>query len=211
MTAQPHLAGIVLAGGLSTRLGGGDKTLLEIAGRSILDRIVERLRPQVGVLAISANGDPSRFSSHGLPVLADSGPPGRHGPLAGIHSGLRWAKSIGCSNLVSVAGDTPFFPDSLAERLLEAAAGLPRIAFATSGGRSHPVFALWPVSLEDELAHFIDHGDRLSVLAFIHGRASVDVDFPVTTVGGKPLDPFFNINTAADLAEADAIARMLAA
>ena len=141
------IAGLVLAGGRATRLGGGDKPLRLLGGRPMLARVLERLLPQVEQIAISANGDPARFAAFGLPVLPDDGPAGRAGPLAGILSGLQWARrEAAFEKLLTVAGDTPFFPTDLAARLNAASAGHPdRIAVAASGGRRHPVFALWPV------------------------------------------------------------------
>src|SRR5665213_2347399 len=143
------IAGIVLAGGLARRLGGGDKGLRLLAGRTILDRIVERARPQVGVLALNANGDPARFAGVGLPVIPD-GVAGNPGPLAGILAGLDWAAEAvsGARHVASFAGDAPFLPLDLVEQLAAALADSGAdIACARSGGRLHPVFALWPVAL----------------------------------------------------------------
>jgi molybdopterin-guanine dinucleotide biosynthesis protein A len=149
MTVAAEISGVVLAGGRATRLGGGDKPLRPLGGRPMLARILERLKPQVGNIALSANGDPARFAGYGLPVLADEEPAGQAGPLAGILSGMVWAKTQGSRQMLTVAGDTPFFPLDLAARLAEARAGhADHIAVALSGGRRHPVFALWPVSLE---------------------------------------------------------------
>ncbi|TIM25805.1 MAG: molybdenum cofactor guanylyltransferase MobA, partial [Mesorhizobium sp.] len=108
------IAGIILAGGQSRRMGGGDKSLLALGGRRVLDHVVARLAPQVGPLALSANGDPTRFAKFGLPVLADT-VEGYAGPLAGILAGLEWA-SMACSVVVTVAGDTPFFPEDVVGR-----------------------------------------------------------------------------------------------
>jgi molybdopterin-guanine dinucleotide biosynthesis protein A len=208
VTHASDIAGIVLAGGRATRLGGGDKPLRPLGGRPMLAHILERLGPQVGAVAISANGDPSRFAEYRLPVLADDGPAGQAGPLAGILSGMAWAKAAGRRKVLTVAGDTPFFPADLAERLADAVARRPGyIAVAASGGHRHPVFALWPVALEADLSVFLTESATYSVAAFLERHETAGVDFPIATLAGKAVDPFFNVNTPADLAEAEAIVR----
>lgn len=205
MTRSGDIAAIVLAGGRATRLGGGDKPLQLLAGRPMLASILERLEPQVAMVAISANGDPARFAEYGLPVLADEGK--QSGPLSGILAGLRWAKTEGMPKVLSIAGDTPFFPADLAGRLAEEVAGRGDIAVAASGGRRHPVFALWPVSLEADLRNFLAESATFSVAVFLERHGTVSVDFPMANVEGQSLDPFFNVNTPEDLAEAEAIVR----
>jgi molybdopterin-guanine dinucleotide biosynthesis protein A len=202
--------GVVLCGGRSSRMGGGDKCLLPFGDTTILHRVVQRLQPQVRTMSINANSEPSRFSAYGVPVL-DDGVPGFAGPLAGVLSGMRWAAGFpGCDSLLSVAGDTPFFPGNLAGRLAESASQAPGlIAVATSGGRRHPVFALWPISLADRLEHFLSAEGNRRVNAFIDTQGVVEVDFPMGTGAGGPLDPFFNINTPEDLAEAWRISEKL--
>lgn len=200
------VAGLVLAGGHATRLGGGDKPLRPIGGRPMLAHVLERLAPQVGPVAISANGDPARFAEYRLPVLADVGE--QAGPLSGILSGMAWARAAGSEKVLTVAGDTPFFPYDLAARLAEAVAEHPgHIAVAASGGRRHPVFALWPVSLEADLSDFLAGAKTFSVAAFMERHQPASVDFPIGTARARSLDPFFNVNTPADLAEAEAILR----
>lgn len=208
MAAKSSTAGVILAGGRATRLGGGDKPLRALGGRPMLARILQRLGPQVGAIAISANGDPARFAKYGLPVLADAAPGGQAGPLAGILSGLAWSKAEGCRKMLTVAGDTPFFPLDLAERLADAVGGRPDdIAVATSRGRRHPVFALWPVWLEADLGNFLAASASFSVAAFLERHGTVSVDFAAAGTGGTAVDPFFNVNTPEDLAEAEAIVR----
>lgn len=207
-TGSIDIAGLILCGGRSSRMGGGDKGLLLLGGSSILSRIAERLGP-IRPLAISANGDPARFSAFPLPVLADT-VPGYAGPLAGILAGMLWAAGQGCGRLLTVAGDTPFFPADLAWRLATAAAGQPdRIAVASSNGRRHPVFALWPTALRDDLKHFLAESGTGKVNTFIDLHDPVDVAFPLAEHHGRSIDPFFNVNTPVDLAEARRIAQML--
>jgi len=204
-----NIAGIILAGGQSRRMGGGDKTLLALGGRSLLDHVVKRLVPQVGPLALSANGDPARFAGFGLPVLADT-VEGYAGPLAGILTGIEWA-SIACDAVVTVAGDTPFFPNNLVERLAAAAATKRgAIAVASSGGRRHPTFALWPLGLHDDLRRFLVDEDNRRVSTFIDRHDVVEVEFPMLASGGQQIDPFFNINTPDDLAIAERLLQSIA-
>ncbi|BCG73438.1 molybdenum cofactor guanylyltransferase [Mesorhizobium sp. 113-1-2] len=198
---ERDIAGIVLAGGQSRRMGGGDKSLLPLGSGSVLDQLLSRFGPQIETLALSANGDPQRFSRFGLPVLADT-IEGFAGPLAGILTGLEWAAaSTSCKAVVTAAGDTPFLPLDLVERLAAAAGEHPgSIAVASSAGRRHPTFALWPIDCRDALRHFLVDGDNRRVSAFIERHGHVEVEFPVLQPAG--LDPFFNINVPDDLAEA---------
>ena len=190
--------GIILAGGQARRMGGGDKGLLDLGGRSLLDRVIERIEGQVGGLALNANGDPARFAGFGLPVLPDS-VADFPGPLAGVLAGLDWAAEMGARHVVSVAADTPFFTLDLAERLTRAAekARTPIALAAThEGGRAnrHPTFGLWPVALREDLRSALDQGVRKVVLwTDSHGAASAAFDD----------NAFFNINTPEDLAEAE--------
>jgi molybdenum cofactor guanylyltransferase len=203
MTTTADIAGVILCGGRSSRMGGGDKSLQRIGGKPMLARIIDRLQPQLDRLALNANGDPTRFKLYGLPVLSDS-LPDFPGPLAGILAGMEWASALpGVSHLVSVAGDTPFFPRDLVKRLVAVSA--PRnITVASSAGRRHPVFALWPIGLRDDLALFLGSGNS-KVSAFIDRHDPIDVEFPLATTGGASFDPFFNINTPGDLEEAHRI------
>ena len=202
--------GVILAGGLATRMGGGDKCLLMAGGRSLLAHAIDRLRPQVDGLILNANGDPARFAGFGLPVVADS-VAGFAGPLAGVLAGMEAAAARGASHIATVAGDTPFFPGDLAARLRDAAQaeGKPlACAAAPEGGRlwDHPTFGLWPVALAADLRAALEGGVRKVVLwTGRHGcaRAVFDPGPP----DGSGIDPFFNVNTPADLTEADRIAR----
>jgi molybdopterin-guanine dinucleotide biosynthesis protein A len=192
--------GLILAGGRATRMGFGDKGLLRLGGRTLLERVVDRVSPQVEGLALNANGDPARFARFGLPVLADP-LPGFPGPLAGVLAGLDWAAAQGADDVVSVAADTPFFPPDLVPRLLMArdGAAVPIALAATPGPERHPTFGLWPVALRDDLRAALEGGLRKVVdWTDRHGAASA-----VFPVGGY--DPFFNVNTPEDLAKAEAM------
>ena len=185
-------------------MGGGDKTLLALGGRPLLDHVVRRLAPQVGSLVLSANGDPARFEAVGLQILADT-VEGYAGPLAGILTGLEWAAAnTACKSLVTAAGDTPFLPADLVATLAAAAASRPgSIAVASSSGRQHPTFALWPLGLRQALRHFLVDEDNRRISAFIERHDFVEVEFPLLAAGGDEIDPFFNINVADDLAVAE--------
>jgi molybdenum cofactor guanylyltransferase len=190
------IAAVVLAGGRSSRMGGGDKPLLPLAGRPLLAHLLDRLSPQIARIAINANGNAARFAEFGLPVVPDT-TPGFAGPLAGLLAGMGWAAELPkVTALATVAGDTPFFPADLIAKLSQAPAG--HIVLAASAGRSHPVFGLWPLALRADLERFIEDGGR-RVMDFVARHPASVVDFPIQ--GG--LDPFFNINAPEDLAAAE--------
>jgi molybdopterin-guanine dinucleotide biosynthesis protein A len=190
--------GVLLAGGLARRMGGGDKPLLTLAGRPLLAHAAAALAPQCTALVLNANGDPARFAAFGLPVVADT-LPGHPGPLAGILAGMRWAAAHhpGRADILTIAADTPLLPGDFGARLA-AARGTAPIACARSGGWTHPTAALWPVALADRLEAAIRAGAR-GVLAWATGEGLALADF-----AAEPHDPFFNINTPQDLAAAEA-------
>jgi molybdopterin-guanine dinucleotide biosynthesis protein A len=202
VTTPPTL-GLVLAGGQARRMGGGDKARIRIGGVTILQRVLGCLGPQCDAIIINANGDPARFADTGLPVVADS-VPDFAGPLAGILAGLDWAAANAqqCDWLLSVPGDCPFLPKNLVARLHQArlAAGLP-LACAGSGEWRHPVVALWPVTLREDLRRaLIDDGSRkIDIWTARHGVAVAD--WPA-----EPIDPFFNVNTPEERARAEILA-----
>ena len=204
MTSElPPTLGLVLAGGLARRMGGGDKPLRTIGGVTILERVLSRLRAQCAPVIINANGDPARFAATGLPVVADD-VPDFAGPLTGILAGLDWAAAHvpNVAFVASAPGDCPFLPRDLVARLHQARqqANLPLVC-ARSGEWRHPVVALWPVALREGLrAAVTTEGLRkIEVWTARHGVALAD--WPVL-----PVDPFFNVNTPDDAAEADRIA-----
>lgn len=194
--------GVILAGGLASRMGGGDKGLLRLGGQTLLTRVIERLAPQVAELAINANGDAARFDGYALPILPDS-IAGFAGPLAGVLAGLDWAAEQGADTIVTAAADTPFFPCDLVPQLLLASEGMaqPLVLAATPdpkrGQARHPTFGLWPVALRDDLRAALDGGLRKVVLWTDQhgGRTAL---FPQE-------DAFFNVNTPDDLAQAEAM------
>jgi molybdopterin-guanine dinucleotide biosynthesis protein A len=192
-----EVAGVLLAGGLSRRMGGGDKSLRLLGGRTILARVIERARPQCAALLLNANGDPARFAGYGLPVRGDL-VEGFAGPLAGVLTGMAWAREA-VPGARWLASDAPFFPTDLVARLSDAVARAgAELACAQSGGRSHPVFGLWPLRLFDSLKRAVLEENIRKVDAWTARHKLVQVEFPTV-----PLDPFFNANRPEDLAEAE--------
>jgi molybdopterin-guanine dinucleotide biosynthesis protein A len=197
-----NIIGVLLAGGLARRMGGGDKPLRLLAGRPLLDHVIERLRPQVAGLVLNANGDPARFAGYGLAVIADS-IPDYAGPLAGILAGLDWAATHhpDCPMIVSVATDAPFLPLDLVSRMSEAlTAEGADLACAASSGQAHPVIGLWPVRLRDDLRRALVE----------EGLRKVDIwtaRYRLATIAfsDQPIDPFFNANRPEDLERAAAL------
>jgi len=199
---KPPISAVILAGGAARRLGGGDKPLRTIAGKSILDWIIGRIEPQVQFLAISANGDPTRFASYALPVLPDLVPD--LGPMAGIASAMEWAKKTNpaASHVLLVSGDTPFLPPDLVERLsIVTALNASQIVAASSSGKIHPTIALWPLAAMPMIKKALSEkkGRRVSDWLSILNHHSVEWDHDL-------FDPFFNVNTPEDLQEAEKIA-----
>ncbi len=191
--------GVILAGGQARRMGGGDKGLIVLKGRTLLDRVIDRLGPQTDGLVLNANGDPERFAEYGMPVVGDT-VEGFVGPLAGVLAGMEHAAAQGHSHIVTAAADTPFFPEDLVTRLEWAAvrAATPiALAGTQEEGRAtrHPTFGLWPVALRADLRAVLEGGLRKVVLwTDTHGAATAGFDDGA----------FFNVNTPEDLAEAEA-------
>ena len=201
--ATPPTLGAILAGGLARRLGGGDKALRTVGGRTVLARLVERMAPQVTRLILNANDDPRRFESVGLPVVGDS-LPGHPGPLAGVLAALDWAalSEPATEWVVTVPGDAPFLPHDLVARLhAERQRSRATFACAASNGWTHPVVGLWPVSIREELRRAVAVEGVRKIDAFTQRHPSAAVEWAAV-----PVDPFMNVNTPEDLAEADRLA-----
>jgi molybdopterin-guanine dinucleotide biosynthesis protein A len=201
MSDQPTIIGVILAGGLAKRMGGGDKCLLPLSGKTLLQRSIERAQPQVGKLLLNANGNSLRFARSRLTVVADvySGNPG---PLAGIHAALTWMNQHQPDEewLASLACDTPFFPTDFVARLQTAAKEADSLlAIATSKGRVHPIFAVWHASLINKIGQTLAEPDHPRLQEWVEAQNPVYVDF-----GTEGYDPFFNINTPQDLYSAEA-------
>lgn len=193
--------GVILAGGQATRMGGGDKGLLPLGRRRVIDHVLDRFTPQVADLAINANGTTTQWDQFDLPVIADT-MAGFPGPLAGVLAGLDWAATQGADHIVTVAADTPFFPDDLVPQLLLAGedTGL-ALAATQKAGKTfrHPTFGLWPVALRDDLRGALAEGLR-KVVMWTDQHGAGQALFP-----SHKIDPFFNINTPDDLAQAEAM------
>ena len=206
MLGSQSIAGCVLAGGQSRRMGGREKSMLSLAGKPMLAHVLERLGPQVELLFVNANGPPDRFSQFDVPVVADS-LKGHLGPLAGIHAGLHWLRDQApeISHMVTVSTDAPLMPRDLVARFaapLEPSSD--NISMARSAGRLHPVIALWPVSLADDLELAVRDGTR-KVLRWTDTHIVHAIDFEPLYLGDGEIDPFFNANTPDELARLETI------
>ena len=191
-----RIFGVILAGGQGRRMGGADKALLRLSGQTLIHRAVDRLEPQVERLAISANGDPTRFDRFGLTVLGDDA---SLGPLSGILSALNWAATLGATAVVSAPVDCPFLPPDLAPRLCLAAESSPSgTALAASGGVLHPTFGLWPTALRAQLAQFLTSGAKARIKDFAAAHHAATAQFPDDAA-------FANMNTPEDLARASTL------
>lgn len=196
--------GVILAGGLARRMGGGDKGRLILQGQSMMSRVVERLAPQVAQVGLNANGDPDRFEDLGLPVFPDS-IDGYAGPLAGVLAGLDWACAQGGEHIVTVAADTPFFPCDLVPQLILASEGM-KVPLALAATKEpngvsmwQPTFGLWPVALREDLRGHLQNGLR-KIVQWTEIHSVRQAAFSST-----PFDPFFNVNTPQDLETANTL------
>jgi molybdenum cofactor guanylyltransferase len=207
MTAEGNTVGVILAGGLSRRMGGGDKSMSDIDGRTILDHVISRFRPQCSDLLLNANGDPGRFAGFGLPVIAD-GVADYPGPLAGVLAAMDWAAARRPDSkwVASAAGDCPFLPRDLVSRLNVARTQTEAtLVVAQSGEQRQPVVGLWPVYLRGELREALLSGVR-KIQTWTARYAIAVAVWPM-----EPVDPFFNVNTVDDLAEARRLTALLKA
>jgi molybdopterin-guanine dinucleotide biosynthesis protein A len=201
----PSTPGVLLAGGLARRMGGGDKPMRTIGGRTILERVIARLKPQCDGIILNANGDPGRFAPFGLTVVADN-VPDFPGPLAGILAALDWAAANRpeAEWVLSAAADCPFLPHDLVMRLHQGRAEeKAQLAVAVSGEQSHPVIGLWHVGLRGELRHALVKEDIRKIDRWTARYRLAAVSWPT-----EPLDPFFNANTVEDIAEAERLASL---
>ncbi len=205
MPASNHILGVILAGGRSQRFGGGDKALADLAGRSILERVVARFRPQVGRLMLNVNGDARRFADFGIETIADRENP-ELGPLSGLLAAMDWAAEQAPDTrlIATVSADVPFLPNDLVSRLDAARNG--GIAIAMSAGRRHPTVGLWPLHVRQAVADALSRR-ALSIDRLASALNAVAVPFPMSNSSGHEIDPFFNINTQDDLAAARVLAQ----
>lgn len=202
----PPTIGVILAGGLARRMGGGDKPMRKIRGTTILEHVVRRLSDQCAGIILNANGDPSRFGSFGLSVVEDD-VKGNPGPLAGILAALDWtaANRPDAEWVVSVAGDCPFLPRDLVCRLHGARTmKQTELAVASAGGQIHPVIGLWRVALRHKLRHALVEEEIRKIDRWT-GRYSM----ATVTWSIEPVDPFYNANTLEDIREAERLAGLL--
>lgn len=194
--------GVVLAGGRSRRFQEEDKAFQTLAGRTLVERVVERALPQVARLIISANGDLARFGEMGVDAIIADNRTDREGPLAGVEAAIRWLETnnIGLPWVATFPVDGPFVPDDLVVRLLKPAleCGAPMVA--SSLGRNHPTFGVWPVSVAENLRSYLSRSERDSIMSFVASQNGLSVAF-----AARSPDPFFNINSREELAEAEAL------
>ena len=202
MSDAKPIVGVLLAGGLARRMGGGDKPMRELGGKPILERVIDRVLPQVHQLILNANGDPARFEKYGLPIVADV-IDGHQGPLAGILTAMDWAAENlpEAEHVVSFATDAPFLPHDLVPRLMAPVErGEAPMACPITGERTHPVFGVWPVALRDELRKAMLEDDMRKIDAWTARYGVVHVPFET-----EPVDPFFNVNKPENLEEAETL------
>lgn len=194
---QSTIAGVVLAGGRSSRMGR-DKAGVTLGGRSLLSHVLARLSPQTVLIAVNADA----ADGHDLPVISDR-IPGKAGPMAGIHAAMVYGAGLTATHVVTVSVDCPFFPADLVSRLAAAVSNPEQIAIAASEGRSHPVFGLWPTALAGDLEEWVRIDEKRRVRDFLLRHDVTEVSFPLHPTRASVLDPFFNINTPDDLIEAE--------
>ncbi|MEM7463344.1 MAG: molybdenum cofactor guanylyltransferase MobA [Pseudomonadota bacterium] len=200
MTDGTGTIGVIVAGGRSSRMGGNEKAFLALAERPMIQVALDRLRRQTDTVIINANGDPERMAFLGVPIQKDIFG-GFAGPLAGVHAGMQWVRhnQPKASHICTIAADTPFFPADLAARLEDSCKTAGTIVLAASNGFRHPVFGLWPVSLIEDLAAFLQSGQTGKVMAFVKQHDWTEAEFDNLNADGNSIDPFFNINTPDEL------------
>ncbi len=199
MLDRSNIPGVVLAGGRSSRMGR-DKASVRLSGRTLLERVVEQLEPQVNMLAVNADTTPENCRHLFIPDII----PGKAGPMAGIHAAMAYGATLGgVTHVVTVSVDSPFFPHDLVDWLAAAIDAPEKIAIASSESRSHPVFGLWPVNLAGDLEAWIATDEKRRVRDFLLRHDVTEVSFPLRPTRASLLDPFFNVNTPDDLVEAE--------
>jgi molybdopterin-guanine dinucleotide biosynthesis protein A len=208
MTRRGPLAGIVLAGGRSSRMGGGDKALEMLAAKPLLRHVIDRVEGQVDALALSVEAPAERFEAFGLPQLPDPSP-GHHGPLGGLLSALRHF-SARYPWLLLVPCDAPFLPADLAGRLLACAceSGLPG-AVAVWHGEWQPTFSIWHRDLLPQLERSVA-GEGLGGFKQLARAVSVAECAWQPAVRPDIPPPFFNVNDHAALQEAERLLEIAA-
>lgn len=200
MVKQTKPIGVVLAGGLSRRMNGPEKSLLELNGEPLLQHVITRLSKQLDNIVINANGDESRFSKYNLPIVPDT-VGDFAGPLAGVLAAMRWtaANHPSAKSIITAAADTPFFPTDYVSKMIASQATDQTIVLAHSNERRHPVFGLWPIDLANDLEHFLVAEENRKVMLFAQRYNLVKSEF----LDQNGIDPFFNINTPQDMEHAE--------
>jgi len=201
------LPGLILAGGLSRRMGT-NKSLCPFGERQLLHHVIEKLAPQVSVLALNASGDWGKVFD--LPLVPDT-KIGHAGPLAGILAGLQHFRNhpSSASHMLTAPSDSPFFPDDLALRLMDHLPDENTIVIAASKGQVHPVFALWPLALVEDLERWLADDDNRRIRSFLARHPTIGVSFPPVESATSSIDPFFNINTPEELSQAETFLKSL--
>ncbi len=204
MRTCDHILGVILAGGRSRRFGGGDKALADLNGQSVLSRVIDRFRPQVGRLVLNVNGDTARFADFRIETISDQESP-ELGPLSGLLAAMDYAAehTPGMTVIATVSADAPFVPDDLVARLDAVRNG--GVAIAESAGRRHPTIGLWPISARPAVADALAR-QALSANGLANDLNAVAVAFAMRDIDGREIDPFFNINTRDDLGAARVLA-----
>ena len=201
------VVGVVLAGGLSRRMGGNDKSLMQLGGKPMIAYAVKRLTPQTGTVIINANRDSMAYADYSCTVVPDT-IEGFAGPLAGVLAGMEWARmnAPNAKWVATAAADTPFFPTNLvASCVTEVGYKQDVIALAKSGDKLHPVFGLWPISLADDLREWLSDEANRKVLAWVDRHNMTAITFPEFELANEMIDPFFNVNNPEDLETAKII------
>ena len=199
--------GLILAGGLSRRMGT-NKALSHLGEKPLLSHVIDRVTPQVSQLVLNA---PENWAhAFALPLVPDT-KPGHAGPLAGILAGMRHFADHApqASHFLTVPADSPFFPADLSAQLTNHITGEDAIVIAASSGHVHPVFGLWPVSIADDLEQWLEDDNNRRIRSYMARHVTLGVAFPPVESATASIDPFYNINTPDELATAETFLRSL--